>query len=165
MHAYVMTKRRSATHEDLVKRINAFDLVPVQVYGNFDVIVEVDVANEEDLYDKYIRSLNLIEEIKCTTYLAVKTWSSKSGNSLLAYILISVKPPSLIDSVYESLHNMHGIEKVSIVLGEEDIIASVAAVREEELNRILESIAGVDGVYRTSTLIKVGGLIRKSSVL
>jgi len=153
MYAYIMTKNMPAVNEELARRFNSMGLTPIPLLGVFDVIIEVNADDEKQLYYDYNKPLTLIEGIKTSTYIAAETWEKEGGDTVLAYIMIEVKPLTLLNEVYNALKNKYGIKKISVVFGDTDIIATIASNDIKNLKNILQSIWDIDGVYRTSTLL------------
>ena len=73
---------------------------------------------------------------------------------VFAYVLINVKPGKT-DDIIKSVKNIKGVEKVSAVYGEVDVVAELTANDLNTLRKIvLGQIHKIDGVNRTTTLLQ-----------
>lgn len=151
MQAYIFTKNKPGIIDKLVKTMKALGVTPTPLIGSFDSVVDVNVDNEEDLYNTYSRPLSLIDGCETNTVIAVKTWEKESKDTVLAYTFIKIQPQWLVNDVFKALKNMMGIVKISVVFGQEDILVKIASDAPEDLKRILQNIWNINGVERTST--------------
>jgi DNA-binding Lrp family transcriptional regulator len=154
MYAYILLKRDPKKIEDLIRAIKSMGMNAVRLYGQLDVIVEVDAENELKLFEDYVRPITLIEGVSCNTYVAAKTWENKELEKIpFAYVFIEVKPPERLEETYKSMMNIVYIKRLSIVYGDIDIIASIMVNNIKEFKPVLQSLQNIDGVRKTSTLL------------
>ncbi len=84
----------------------------------------------------------------------------KLDRNIAAYILLTISYRSAIgekysqESIAKEIRRLKGVDEVSIVAGEKDMIAKIRVKDIDELNKfIIEQLRAVDGVDKAQTLI------------
>ncbi|MCS4541245.1 MAG: Lrp/AsnC ligand binding domain-containing protein [Euryarchaeota archaeon] len=73
---------------------------------------------------------------------------------VFAYVLIAVKPGKIDDTI-KALKDIKGVEKVSAVYGEVDVVAELSATDLNSLRKVvLGQIHKIDGINKTTTLLQ-----------
>lgn len=96
------------------------------------------------------RYLNLIEEGTLTIIGRIEP--SKIGLNAHASILISVKPKSQLNAIFEALAQLPEVSFLASISGDYDIEANVMCQDMEHLHELIGSkIHGLEGVFDTKT--------------
>jgi len=157
LRAYIMiTERATKEEEPFLSRqirnlgfINSFD-----VLGPYDVIVEVEAKDNNDLFYNIIRPIIGLAGVSgCTTHVTVSPSEVKPlTKRTFAYVLVQAMPQET-QRIQNELFQLDEIRKVDAVLGPYDIIADVTTDSLSKLVDIVSKIRRILGILRTTTLI------------
>jgi len=96
------------------------------------------------------RFINLVED--GTLKIIGRVDPNKIGFNAYASVLISVKPKSFMNSIFEELIKLPEISFLALVSGDYDIEANVMCRDMEHLNELLaDKIHAMEGVFDTKT--------------
>jgi DNA-binding Lrp family transcriptional regulator len=129
----------------------------LDVFGPYDVVVEVQASSVDIIYEKYIRNINSLPAVSgLSTYLSVGSAKTKEIELKIptAYILIDALPEYL-DYVQDKVFELDEVQKCDIVLGPYDVIAEVVAEDLKQLINLVAQISKINGVAKTLTMIVV----------
>lgn len=71
---------------------------------------------------------------------------------IYAYVMIRMHP-GRFDEAIKQMQGIHGVEKISVVAGQYDIVVRVAVSDLEELHILSDNIQQIVGVKKTTTHI------------
>lgn len=121
------------------------------------LVEEVKRSNARRLRDEDL--LELLERITGARYKA------RVNRHIEAYVWIRVGENVYTTSVARRIAAVRGVEEVSEVTGDFDVVARVAAENSEELNRVIEEIRAVRGVSSTLTNIVLKGIPTRADAI
>lgn len=92
----------------------------------------------------------------------VKLSSNVLDKEVKAHVLITVKPRSTSE-IIQSMKQQSGIRAVYSVSGPHDLIAEIAAMSVNELDRIIDTIISIPGVERTVSSVILSTRLKREA--
>lgn len=137
--------------EEMSARVDETDEKIIRILQADSRRAFVDIANEIGLSESAVRRRvkNLVDRTIIKRFTIELGVSDKTS----AITLISVASTADTSAVSDQLMNLNGVKVVYEITGQYDIAAIIAAPAIADINKCIDNIRKIEGVYDTDTVI------------